>query len=64
MVDETVNFLRGYLEAIEPEPVLEEPILAPTVPPADAAAKPAAVIQSVPTVAKVKHRPPVGGSDD
>ena len=53
MVDETVNFLRGYLEAIEPEPVLEEPILAPTAPPADAAAKPAAVIQSVPTVAKV-----------
>ena len=46
MVDETVSFIRAYLEAISPEPVLEEPIAASAVPPADTAAKPAAVIQT------------------
>jgi cyanophycin synthetase len=52
-VDETVQFIRRYLEAIAPEPVLEEPMGAPTAPPADAAAKPVAVVKAVSTVAKV-----------
>ena len=51
-VDETVSFIRRYLEAIAPEPILEEPI-APTSPPADGVAKPAAVVQAVSNVAKV-----------
>jgi cyanophycin synthetase len=50
-VEETVRFIRGYLEAIAPEPVLEDALAAAL--PADGAAKPAAVIQAVPTVAKV-----------
>ena len=53
MVNETVSFLRAYLEAISPEPVLEESLVVPTAPPAAEAAAPAAVIQSIPTVAKV-----------
>ena len=52
-VDETVQFIRRYLEAIAPEPVLEEPIAAPVAPPADATAKPVAAVKVVPTVAKV-----------
>jgi len=51
-VDETVSFIRRYLEAISPEPVLDETLVAPTAPSADGAAKPAAVIQTVSTAAK------------
>ena len=36
-VDETVGFIRRYLEAIAPEPLLEEPSVAPSAPPADSA---------------------------
>jgi cyanophycin synthetase len=55
-VDETVAFLREYLEAIAPEPVLDETIIAPTAPPADEAdepATPAAAAKTVAAVAKV-----------
>jgi cyanophycin synthetase len=52
-VDETVSFIRRYLEAIAPEPLLDEPSAAPVAPPADAAAKPVPVIQAVSTAAKV-----------
>lgn len=52
MVDETVSFLRRYLEAIAPEPALEETV-APPAPPVDSGAKPAAVIETVSSVAKV-----------
>ena len=57
-VDETVSFIRRYMEAIAPEPLLEEPLLeepleSPTAPPADAAAKPAPMVQAVSTAAKV-----------
>ena len=52
-VDETVSFIRGYLEAIAPEPVLEEALESPAAPPADGPAIPAAVSQTVSTVAKV-----------
>jgi len=51
-VDETVSFIRGYLESIEPDPVLEETMLAPTTPPADLVAKPPTVIQTVSTATK------------
>jgi len=51
-VDETVSFIRSYLEAIAPEPALDEPI-APTPPPVDEVAKPAAVVKVVSKVAKV-----------
>ena len=43
-VEETVRFIRQYMEAIAPEPVLEATIAAPTAPPADEVAKPAEVI--------------------
>ncbi|MGA2256814.1 MAG: Mur ligase family protein, partial [Thermoguttaceae bacterium] len=50
-VDETVSFIRRYVEAIEPEPVMED--IDPTSPPADGVAKPAAVAKAVSKVAKV-----------
>ena len=52
-VDETVSFIRRYMESIAPEPLLEEPIDSPAAPPADAAAEPAPMVQAVSTAAKV-----------
>jgi cyanophycin synthetase len=52
-VDETVSFIRRYLEAIAPEPLLEEPSVAPSAPPAEAPAKAVPVVQKVSTAAKV-----------
>jgi cyanophycin synthetase len=52
-VDETVSFIRRYMEAISPEPILDETVAAPGLPSPDGAAKPAAAVKTVPTVAKV-----------
>jgi cyanophycin synthetase len=52
-VDETVSFIRRYVEAIAPEPILEETIETPAPPLTDGTAKPAAAIKSVSTIAKV-----------
>ena len=52
-VDETVSFIRRYLEAISPEPGLESAIVGPAAPSADGAPKPAAAVPAVSTVAKV-----------
>jgi len=51
-VDETVCFIRRYVEAIAPEPVLDEPI-APALPPDVGAAEPATPAKAVSKVAKV-----------
>jgi len=51
-VEETVSFIRRYLEAIAPEPVLEEPV-GPASPPADEVTEPAAAVKSGTKVAKV-----------
>ncbi len=52
-VDETVSFIRHYIEAIAPEPVLEETIDVPAVPPVDGAPKSPVVAQAVSTLGKV-----------
>jgi len=51
-VEETVNFIRSYVESIAPEPVLDETLVAPTAPPADGDAKPAEVIHTTSPAAK------------
>ncbi len=52
-VDETVGFIRRYVESIAPEPLLDDAMGAPTAPPSDDAAKPTSAIDTTASIAKV-----------
>ncbi len=45
-VDETVSFIRNYVESIAPEPALDDSIIVPSAPAVDEI-KPAPVVQTV-----------------